>query len=49
MLVSAQRESELENLKAGNPNSRGRLSTVDLLIRVPCFVKKGVNIIFNIK
>ncbi len=35
-------------MNAGNTNLRGRLSTVDLLIRINCFVKK-VNNIFNIK
>jgi hypothetical protein len=34
--------------KTGNTNIRGRLSTVDLLIIVACFVTK-VNNIFNIK
>jgi hypothetical protein len=34
--------------RSGNTNCRGRLSTVDLLIKVGCFVKK-VNNIFNIK
>ncbi len=28
------------NVKPGNTNCRGRLSTVDLLIKVACFVKK---------
>ncbi len=32
----------------GNTNYGGRLSTVDLLIKVACFVKKENNI-FNIK
>ncbi len=32
----------------GNTNLRGKLSTVDLLIKVACFVTK-VNDIFNIK
>jgi hypothetical protein len=32
---------------AGNPNRRGRLSTVDLLVKVACFVTR-VNNIFNI-
>ncbi len=32
---------------AGNPNGRGRLSTVDLLIKLACFVTR-VNNIFNI-
>ncbi len=32
----------------GNTNSGGRLSTIDLLIKVGCFVKK-VNDIFNKK
>ncbi len=36
------------NLKAGNTIIGGRLSTVDLLIKVACFVK-NVNNIFNIK
>ncbi len=35
-------------VKPGNTNRRGRLSTIDLLIEVACFVKK-VNNIFNIK
>ncbi len=34
---------------AGNTNGRGRLRTIDLLIKVACFVKKNVNSIFNIK
>ncbi len=29
-------------VKAGNSNRRGRLSTVDLLIKVACFVKQQV-------
>jgi len=29
-------------VKAGNTNGRGRLSTVDLLIKVACFVKKEI-------
>ncbi len=33
---------------AGNTNWGGKLSTIDLLIKVDCFVKKE-NIIFNIK
>jgi len=33
---------------AGNTNWGGRLSTVDLLIKVACFVKKA-NAFFNIK
>ncbi len=33
----------------GNTNSGGRLSTVDLLIEVACFVKKNINDIFNVK
>jgi hypothetical protein len=36
------------NLKAGNTIIGGRLSTVDLLIKVACFVK-NVNNVFNIK
>jgi len=35
-------------VEAGNANQGGRLSTVDLLITVACFVKKALNII-NIK
>jgi len=35
-------------IKPGNTNWGGRLSTVDLLIKVACFVKK-VNNIFNVK
>jgi hypothetical protein len=35
-------------IKAGNTNWGGGLSTIDLLIKVACFVKKE-NIIFNIK
>jgi hypothetical protein len=35
-------------LSARNTNCEGRLSTVDLLIKVACFVKKENNI-FNIK
>ncbi len=38
----------LWNDQPGNPNRRGRLSTVDLLIKVACFVKK-VNNVFSIK
>jgi hypothetical protein len=30
----------LPMVKAGNTHGRGRLSTVDLLIKVPCFVRK---------
>jgi hypothetical protein len=30
-------------LKAGNTNLTGRASTVDFLIEMPCFVKKGIN------
>ncbi len=29
-------------VKAGNTNRRGRLSTVDLLTKVACFVKKQI-------
>ncbi len=35
-------------IKAWNTNRRGRLSTVDLLIKVACFVTKAVYI-FDIK
>jgi hypothetical protein len=35
-------------LNAGNSNRGGRLSTVDLLIKVAGFVKK-VNVIFNLE
>ena len=38
----------LVNILPGNTNPGGRLSTVDLLIKVPCFVNK-VNNIFNAK
>jgi hypothetical protein len=38
----------LYSILAGNTNWGGRLSTVDQLIKVACFVKK-VNNIFNIK
>jgi hypothetical protein len=34
------------NSEARNTNKRGRLSTLDLLIKVACFVKK-INIMFN--
>jgi len=34
---------------AGNTNWGGRLSTVDLFIKVACFVKKKENNIFNLK
>jgi len=34
--------------KPGNTNRGGRLNTVDLLIKVACFVQR-VNNIFNIK
>jgi hypothetical protein len=34
-------------LKSGNTTKRGRLSTIDLLIKVACFVKK-VNNVCNI-
>ncbi len=34
-------------LEPGNPYWRGRLSTVDLLIKVACFVKKVNNIIYT--
>ncbi len=34
--------------KSGNTNSGGELSTVDLLIKVACLIKKE-NYIFNIK
>jgi hypothetical protein len=34
--------------KLGNTNSGGELSTVDLLIKVACLIKKE-NYIFNIK
>ncbi len=30
----------LTSIKAGNINWKGRLSTIDLLIKVACFVKK---------
>jgi hypothetical protein len=35
-------------LKPGSTNLGGRLSTVDLLIKLACFVK-NVNKIFNLK
>jgi hypothetical protein len=34
-------KGERERDEAGNTDLGGRLSTVDLLIRVACFVKKG--------
>ncbi len=43
-LIDCRRLTE----KTGKPNWRGRLSTVDLLIKVGCFVKR-VNNICNIK
>jgi hypothetical protein len=33
---------------AGNTNRRGKLNTIDLLIKVACFVKKVYDI-FNVK
>jgi hypothetical protein len=36
------------NAQAGNTNRRGKLSTVELLIKVACFVKE-VNNIFDLK
>jgi hypothetical protein len=35
-------------VRTGNASREGRLSTVDLLIKVDCFVKR-VNHIFNVK
>jgi hypothetical protein len=32
---------------AGNPNWRGRLSTVGLLIKLACFVKKEIMFAFS--
>ncbi len=34
--------------EAGNTNQRGRLSTLDLLIKLGCFISK-VNNVFNLK
>ncbi len=34
---------QTRELKAGNPYRRGRLSTVDLLIEIDCFVKNIVS------
>ncbi len=35
------RVAEHFSIEPGNTNRSGRLSTVDLLIKVPCFAKKG--------
>jgi hypothetical protein len=42
------KEREKEKDRAGNTNCGGRISTVDLLIKVACIVKK-INNIFSIK
>ncbi len=47
-LTDNVKPKELLLYKSGKTNTRGRLSTADLLIKVSCFVKK-VNNIFNIK
>ncbi len=40
--------TRIPKIEGSNTNSGGRLSIVDLLIKVACFVKKENNI-FNIK
>ncbi len=47
-LVSCKDNEALLYTSPGNTDRGGRLSTVDLLIKVACFVKKEDNI-FNIK
>ncbi len=46
--LSSKNLLDIVMVNAGNTNRRGRLSTVDLLIRVARFFKK-VNNVFNFK
>ncbi len=40
--ISLKRLQKVYTVQAGNTNWRGRLSTVDLLFKVTCFVKKQI-------
>jgi hypothetical protein len=46
--LTSQQAKGKAKYKAGNTNSMEKLSTVDLLIKIDCFVMK-VHKIFNIK